>query len=69
MKRKMTDKELGEKLLQVFAGYDAPVRSLAQEAARRLIDGQKTCDNCRYDENPFDCLTKSYKYLTALGLK
>jgi sugar phosphate isomerase/epimerase len=25
-------------------------------------------DKC-YDENPFDCLTKSYKYLTALGLK
>lgn len=54
MKRKMTDKELGEKLIQVFAGYDAPVRSLVQEAARRLIDSQKTCNNCRYDENPFD---------------
>ncbi len=54
MKHKMTDKELGEKLIQVFAGYDAPVRSLVQEAARRLIDGQKNCDNCRYHENPFD---------------
>lgn len=43
----MTDKELAEQLLRVFAGYPAPVRSLAQEAARRLIDGQKNCVNCR----------------------
>lgn len=44
----ITDKELAEKLLQTFAGYDAPARSLAQEAARRLIDGAKGCENCKH---------------------
>lgn len=48
MKPRMTDKELAERLLRVFAGYHAPVRSLAQEAARRLIDGQKNCVNCKH---------------------
>lgn len=50
----MTDKELAEQLLLVFAGYPAPGRSLAQEAARRLIDGQKNCVNCRNGESAFD---------------
>lgn len=48
MEPRMTDKELAERLLRVFAGYHAPVRSLAQEAARRLIDGQKNCVNCKH---------------------
>ena len=54
MEPRMTDKELAEQLLLVFAGYPAPVRSLAQEAARRLIDGQKSCANCRNCGDPFD---------------
>ena len=54
MEPRMTDKELAEKLLQTFAGYDAPARSLAQEAARRLVDGQKTCVNCRNYGSAFD---------------
>ena len=54
MEPRMTDKELAERLLRVFAGYHAPVRSLAQEAARRLIDGQKNCVNCRNGESAID---------------
>lgn len=48
MEPRMTDKELAERLLRVFAGYHAPVRCLAQEAARRLIDGAKVCDGCKH---------------------
>ena len=48
MKPRMTDKELAEQLLRVFAGYHASVRCLAQEAARRLMDGAKGCENCKH---------------------
>ena len=48
MEPRISDKELAERLLRVFAGYHAPVRSLAQEAARRLIDGAKGCENCKH---------------------
>lgn len=54
MKTRMTDKELAEQLLRVFAGHPAHARSLAQEAARRLIDGQKFCANCRNYGSAFD---------------
>lgn len=63
----MIDKELGEKLIQVFAGYDAPVRSLAQEAARRLIDGAKTCDNCRHDGRVFDDNLPCYTCISGVA--
>ena len=45
--------------------YEKIVTALADAGTEFALVEQDTC----YGENPFDCLKKSYDYLTSLGLK
>ena len=45
--------------------FESIINTAADCGVSYLLVEQDKC----YDEDPFDCLTKSYKYLTSLGLK
>ncbi len=45
--------------------FDSILKSAEKSGTKYLLVEQDDC----YDEDPFDCLKKSYDYLTSLGLK